>query len=89
MLRLPAAALFGLVLAGSGAASAEQCYPVCDYYHDYGPQDFTYVRPGLYGFPRCGPSGDCSPYLVYTYPIRRQGRITIRTRSRIAPPPRS
>ena len=75
-----AAALFGLVLSGSAAGAVEQCFPVCDYYHYYGPQDFTYVRPGLFGFPRCGPSGECAPTLVY--PIRRQARITIRTRPR-------
>jgi hypothetical protein len=73
-----AAALGGLLALGlSPASAAIDCTPHCDYVHDYGPYDFTYERPGLYGFPRCGPTGDCSPYLVYTAP---RTRIDIRLR---------
>ena len=82
MPRLVAAAVFGLVLLGASPAWADvECYLHCDYTHDYGPYDFTYKRPGLYGFPRCGPYGDCSPYLSYTYARPRQAYITVRTRA--------
>src|SRR5213083_2328287 len=80
MLRLFAAVLFAFVFFGCAARAEVECYPHCDYWHDYGPYDFTYIRPGLYGFPRCGPRGDCSPYLVYTYPRYRYD-VTIRARS--------
>jgi hypothetical protein len=30
------------------------------------PLDFTYVRPGLYGYSVCGPRGECSPHFVYS-----------------------
>ena len=59
---------FGIVVSGfcaATAASAASCYPHCDYNHFYGPYDFTYIRPGLYAYPVCGPRGECSPYLVY------------------------
>jgi hypothetical protein len=62
-----------------GVASAQDCNPYCDYTHDYGPYDFTYVRPGLYGYPICGPDGSCSPRLAYSYSGFPRGRITIRT----------
>jgi hypothetical protein len=71
--------LFGLWLAGLAVASAGECAPHCDYYHDYGPYDFTYVRPGLYGFPVCDSNGNCSPHLVYTLSGRTQGQVTILT----------
>jgi hypothetical protein len=72
-----AAALSGFVLASAPAQAG--CSTHCDYVHDYGPYDFTYVRPGLYAFPRCGPSGDCDPYLVYSW---QRPRIVIRPRAR-------
>jgi hypothetical protein len=78
------AAVCGVLLGGSAPASAEiDCTPYCDFVHYYGPHDFTYVRPGLFAYPRCGPSGDCSPYLVSSR--RYVGRITVR---RIARPVR-
>jgi len=43
--------------AETRAVPAVECYPHCDYSHYYGPLDFNYVRPGLYGYPRCGPRG--------------------------------
>jgi hypothetical protein len=90
------AALSALFLAGTGAAVAQQqCFPHCDYNHYYGPYDFTYAQPGLFGYPRCGPQGDCAPHLAYTVGantpstigVVRQvppGRITVRL-PRLAP----
>jgi hypothetical protein len=70
------------ILAGTGAAVAEQlCFPHCDYTHYYGPLDFSYRQPGLFGYPHCGPQGDCSPHLAYTTGILRPiltGRIIVR-----------
>ena len=82
MPRCLAAALLGLLVLGSTSARAENdCTPYCDFLHYYGPQDFTYIRPGLFLYPRCGPSGNCSPYLISTYPRRPVGRIIVRSRS--------
>ena len=67
-----------LFFAASPAAAEIDCSPHCDYNHYYGPYDFTYIRPGLFGFPVCDRRGNCSPYLVYTYPRRKI--ITVRTR---------
>jgi hypothetical protein len=79
------AAMCGLLLAGSDPAAAEtDCTPYCDFTHYYGPHDFTYVRPGLFLYTRCGPSGDCSPYLIPSWGPYR-GRVTVR---RIARPVR-
>jgi hypothetical protein len=78
MLRYFASAILGFVLLGSDAAGAEDCAPHCDYWHNYGPYDFNYIKPGLLGYPICDQQGSCSPYLVYTYPGRRYGRITVR-----------
>ena len=86
MPRFAAAAVGGFLLFGSGPAWAEiDCAPYCDFNHYYGPHDFTYVRPGLFLYPRCGPSGDCSPYLVSSS-RRYYGRITVRTVTRRARP---
>jgi len=63
---------------GTGAVSAAECFPYCDYTHYYGPFDFTYVQPGLFGYPLCGPRGNCSPQLVYSTTGFRRGRITVR-----------
>jgi hypothetical protein len=85
MMRLFAAVLFSLLFFGLNPASAEvQCFPHCDYWHDYEPYDFTYKRPGLFGYPICGPRGDCLPYLKYSYQggYRFQKRVTIRARPR-------
>jgi len=78
MPKLVAAVLLTLVLFGSERASAEYCGSVCNYWHDYGPYDLSWVRPGLAGYPRCDRYGNCGPYLAYTAPPRRYGRITIR-----------
>jgi hypothetical protein len=84
MLKVLATALWGLLILGWSPASARiDCTPHCDYVHDYGPYDFTYIRPGLYGLPRCGPTGDCSPDLVYS-PTRT--RVIIRPRPRTFAP---
>jgi hypothetical protein len=79
------------VLAGTGAAAAEQaCFPHCDYVHYYGPYDFTWAQPGLFAWPQCGAQGDCAPHLTYTTGtlrrIQHTGRITVRF-PRITPAP--
>jgi hypothetical protein len=82
MWKVVAAAIASLPVLVPGTASAEvDCAPYCDFIHDYGPQDFTYVRPGLYLYPRCGPSGYCSPYLLSSTQ-RFRGRVTIRSFAR-------
>jgi hypothetical protein len=76
------AGVFSLFVLGASAASAEDCSPHCDYWHNYGPYDFSYIQPGLVGYPRCDARGQCSPYLVYVYPGHRHGRVTVRPVSR-------
>lgn len=84
MWRVIVAAVASLLLLMPGAASAEvDCAPYCDFTHYYGPQDFTYVRPGLFLYPRCGPSGYCSPYLLSSWQ-RYRGRVTVRSLARPA-----
>jgi len=63
---------------GTHAVSAAECFPHCDYTSYYGPLDFTYVQPGLFGYPLCGPRGNCSPQLAYSTSGVRRGRITVR-----------
>lgn len=78
MTRFLAAAALGICVLGSGAATAEDCGANCDYWHYYGPSNFSYIRPGLLGYPICDRQGNCAPYLTYTYPGQRTGRIIIR-----------
>ena len=61
---------------GTSPVSAAECFPHCDYTHYYGLFDFTYIAPGLFGYPLCDGRGNCSPQLAYS-PVRR-GRITVR-----------
>jgi len=70
-------------------AAAEDCGRHCDYWHYYGPYDFSYISPGLLGYPRCDREGNCSPNLtyVYSYSGHWHGRITVRPVRR--PPPLS
>jgi hypothetical protein len=82
MLRCLASAILGFFLVAPDAALAEDCAPHCDYWHYYGPYDFSYIKPGMLGYPICDRQGNCSPYLVYTYAGRRYGRITIRPASK-------
>ena len=63
---------------GTLPVSAAECFPYCDYTHYYGPFDFTYVQPGLFGYPLCGPHGNCAPHLVYSTSGVRRGRVTVR-----------
>jgi hypothetical protein len=83
---LPPTILCALVWS-SGAAFAYDCAPYCDYVHDYGPYDLSWVAPGLVGYPVCDRQGNCSPHLVY----RRFGRtrlgitITVRPTYRTRP----
>jgi hypothetical protein len=80
MLRVAAFVLLGFVLFAPAPASARiECAPHCDYNHDYGPYDFTYIRPGLYGYPRCNALGECLPHLGYIYSYPRYD-VRIRTR---------
>ena len=86
MPRIVAAAVCMLLGLAAGPAAADvDCAPYCDFTHYYGPYDFTYVRPGLYLYPYCGPSGSCSPYLV-TSAARYRGRVTVRSIARPVPP---
>ncbi len=64
--------------SGTRAVSAAECFPHCDYSHYYGPFDFTYVQPGLFGYSLCGPRGNCSALLAYSTSGVRRGRITVR-----------
>jgi hypothetical protein len=75
-------AFFGI---GTGAVSAAECFPHCDYTHYYGPFNFTYIEPGLFGYPLCDVRGNCSPQLAYS-PVRR-GRITVQFPRVTTPPP--
>jgi len=69
-------------LLGSASALAAECYPHCDYVHDYGPYDFTYIRDGLYAYPVCNWRGNCSPHYAYLYSPWWRGQIIIRPRVR-------
>ena len=83
MPRLFAAAFvasLGILTFGAGGAVAE-CYPHCDYIQDYGPYDYTYIRPGLFGYPICDWRGNCLPHYAYVYSGRGRGQITIRSLS--------
>jgi hypothetical protein len=66
------------VLLFAAPVVADECYPHCDYIQDYGPYDYTYVRPGLFGYPVCDRLGNCSPAALYAYSWQPRGRITVR-----------
>ena len=75
-----------LSFCGAGGALAAECYPHCDYVHNYGPYDFTYVRPDLFGYPTCNVRGECLPNLYYSTSGRvRRGNIEVRFISRPRP----
>jgi hypothetical protein len=75
-----ALASLAFFLAASGAATAQEvCFPHCDYMHYYGPTDYTYVQPGLFGhLHHCGPQGNCAPYQAVTPSGVLTGQITVR-----------
>jgi hypothetical protein len=73
-----ALAVMAFLCVGTHPVSAAECFPHCDYTNYYGPFDFTYVQPGLFGYPLCGPRGNCSPQLAYSTTGVRRGRITVR-----------
>ncbi len=75
---IPVLACLAFFPVGISTASAEACFPHCDYTHYYGPFDFTYAQPGLFGYPHCGPQGDCSPNLTYSTAGFPRWRITVR-----------
>ena len=86
MPRIIAAAVCVIAAVAIEPAAAEVgCAPYCDFTHYYGPQDFNWVRPGLYAYPACGPDGSCSPYLVSSRQ-RYRGRVTVRSLARPARP---
>jgi hypothetical protein len=75
-----ACAVLGLTLCSAGTVLAAECFPYCDYNHNYGPYDFTYVKPGLWGYATCGPRGNCLPRLSYSVSGRTpRGNIEVRT----------
>jgi len=78
--------LCAFVLA-PGIALAYDCSPHCDYTHDYGPYDMSWVAPGLVGYPVCDWRGNCAPRLVYRrFGYARPGvMITIRPTRRARP----
>jgi hypothetical protein len=79
-------AVLGLTLCSAGTVLAAECFPYCDYNHNYGPYDFTYVKPGLWGYATCGPRGYCLPRLSYSVTGRTpRGNIEVRTLPRRAP----
>jgi len=80
MLKAFAAANLSLFLLGSGTVFAADCSPHCDYWHYYGPYDFSYIQPGLIGYPICDQRGNCSPHLIYIYSGHQRGRVTITVR---------
>lgn len=88
MLRTITAAVLGFCCFGCGSALAQTvgCAPNCAFYHNYGPYDFSYIRPGLTGAPVCDRDGNCLPYMRYYYNGRPVGRITIRPLGRAARP---
>jgi hypothetical protein len=87
MLKITAAVVLCVVTVAPEAAFAFDCAPHCDYVHDYGPYDLSWVSPGLVGIPVCDRHGNCSPHLVY----RRFGHpwpeisITVRPTFRARP----
>lgn len=85
MLRIITTAVLSL-LWGAGAALAADCSPHCDFVHDYGPYDFSYIRPGLAGIPVCDHQGNCRPHLAYFYSghLWPQIRIIVRPTRRPA-----
>jgi hypothetical protein len=79
-------AVLCLSFCGAGGALAAECYPHCDYVHNYGPYDFTYVRPDLFGYPTCNVRGECLPNLYYSTSGRvRRGNVEVRFISRPRP----
>jgi hypothetical protein len=68
------------LLGAEDARAADDCSPHCDFWHYYGPYDFSYIRPGLLGYPICDRQGDCAPHLVYTHPGTARIRIIVRPR---------
>jgi hypothetical protein len=83
-----AAVLCGLAFLGSTprTAAAVECYPHCDYHHQYGPYDLTYIRPGLFAYPVCNARGNCAPWSVYVQTGPRTGNVEVRFPRRPLPP---
>lgn len=65
MLKILPLAVLCALLSTSAVAFAYDCAPHCDYVHDYGPYDLSWVAPGLVGYPVCDRQGNCLPHLVY------------------------
>jgi hypothetical protein len=86
MAKILARAVVGVSMLASGAALAADCANHCDYNHYYGPADYTYIYPGLYGYPVCDWRGNCAPHQVYVISPRTRGRIFIRPARRVPRP---
>ena len=80
MLKIARLAVLSVLLGVPVVAVAQDCAPHCDYVHDYGPYDFSWVSPGLVGYPVCDRAGNCLPHLVYRKSGRPWPGITIRVR---------
>jgi hypothetical protein len=80
MLKFLPLAVLCILLCVPGIALAYDCAPHCDYVHDYGPYDYSWVSPGLVGYPVCDREGNCAPYLVYRKFGPPWPGITIRVR---------
>lgn len=87
MLKILPPAVLCVLVATFGVAFASDCAPHCDYVHDYGPYDLSWVSPGLVGIPVCDRQGNCSPHLVYRRFGRPWPRITITVRPTHQPRP--
>lgn len=72
-------AAMGIILLWAEIAFADSCAPTCDWTHNYGPYDLSWVYPGLVGIPVCDRDGYCLPQLVYRYTGSKPG-ITITVR---------
>jgi hypothetical protein len=97
MQRLVAAAVFGtILLSPASPAAAADCYPYCDFIHNYGPYDLSWRRPGLTCYPVCDARGNCAPtpacfvqpppagmsaFVTGWVGRRPIGRITVRSRT--------
>lgn len=80
MLKIVRLAVLCILSCAPAIASAQDCAPHCDYVHDYGPYDYSWVSPGLVGYPICDRAGNCLPHLVYRKFGHPGPGITIRVR---------
>jgi hypothetical protein len=88
-----AVAVLSFLLLGPATVWAQgaECNPVCDFTHYYGPYNYAYryfpfdyrfSEPAVTCLPLCDRDGYCSPYVACDTPLRRGGRVLVRTRAR-------